>query len=128
MACFIVPATEAMVTTIATKVIEKREEKLGADACAEQKVRLSVKLNRLNKLLWGGSSLLAFEHLWHGEVQPFFPFLTAMGNEADAMEMLHEMSTTGVGMAIAVTLVWGISMAVESAKQKKLKAVEVKEI
>lgn len=101
MACFIVPALEAVVTTIATKVIEKRELKL-------EKGSFSVKLKRLNGLLWGGSALLAFEHLWHGEIQPFFPFLTAVGNPADTEEMLHEMRTVGVSMAVLVTAVWGI--------------------
>ncbi len=101
MACFIVPALEAVVTTIATKVLEKRELKL-------EKGSFSVKLKRLNGLLWGGSALLAFEHLWHGEIQPFFPFLTAVGNPADMEEMFHEMKTVGVSMAILVTAVWGI--------------------
>ena len=101
MACFIVPALEAVVTTIATKVVEKRELKL-------EKGSFSVKLKRLNGLLWGGSALLAFEHLWHGEIQPFFPFLTAVGNPADMEEMFHEMKTVGVSMAILVTAVWGI--------------------
>ena len=101
MACFIVPALEAVVTTIATKLIEKRELKL-------EKGSFSVKLKRLNGLLWGGSALLAFEHLWHGEIQPFFPFLTAVGNPADTEEMLHEMRTVGVSMAVLVTAVWGI--------------------
>ena len=101
MACFIVPALEAVVTTITTKVIEKRELKL-------EKGSFSVKLKRLNGLLWGGSALLAFEHLWHGEIQPFFPFLTAVGNPADTEEMLHEMRTVGVSMAVLVTAVWGI--------------------
>ncbi len=101
MACFIVPALEAVVTTIATKVLEKRELRL-------EKGSFSVKLKRLNGLLWGGSALLAFEHLWHGEIQPFFPFLTAVGNPADMEEMFHEMKTVGVSMAILVTAVWGI--------------------
>ena len=51
---------------------------------------------------------MAFEHFWHGEIQPFFPFLTAASNPADTAEMLHEMSTVGVSMAVLVTLVWGI--------------------
>ncbi len=57
-------------------------------------------------MLWGGSALLAFEHIWHGEVTPWFPFLTAASNPADAMEMLFEMSTSGVAMAALVTAVW----------------------
>jgi hypothetical protein len=105
MACFLVPGAEAVVTTIVTKIIEKKEKKQDLDNTKET---LSVKLNRLNYLLWGGSGLLAFEHLWHGEIQPFFPFLTAAGNPEDTAEMLHEMSTVGVSMAVLVTAVWGM--------------------
>ena len=84
MACFIVPAAEAAVTTIVTKVMEKQEKKQDAEQLVNgvslkelHKEHFSSKLKRLNYLLWGGSGLLAFEHLWHGEIQPFFPFLTA---------------------------------------------------
>jgi len=34
-------------------------------------------LGWLTNMLWGGSLLLAFEHVWHGEETPWFPFLTA---------------------------------------------------
>ena len=115
MACFIVPAAEAAVTTIVTKVMEKQEKKQDAEQLVNgvslkelHKEHFSSKLKRLNYLLWGGSGLLAFEHLWHGEIQLFFPFLTAASNPADTAEMLHEMSTVGVSMAALVTLVWGI--------------------
>ena len=70
-------------------------------------------------MLWGGSALLAFEHLWHGEVVPWFPFLTAAENADDAAEMLHEMSTVGVTMAVLVTAVWGGMAAVASRMGKK---------
>ena len=65
-------------------------------------------------MLWGGSALLAFEHIWHGEVTPWFPFLTAAGNPEDAMAMLHEMATTGVAMAVLVTAVWAGMVAAVS--------------
>ena len=57
-------------------------------------------------LLWGGALLLAFEHLWHGEVVPWFPFLTAASDPAETAVMLSEMSTVGVTMAVLVTAVW----------------------
>ena len=119
MACFLVPATEAIVTTIAAKIVKKREEKkllshksesecteiVPADS-AENTVSFSKKLNRLSGFLWGGSGLLAFEHLWHGEISPVFPFLTAAKDPSQMTEVFHEMSTVGVGMALAVTLFW----------------------
>ena len=72
----------------------------------------------LNKMLWGGSALLAFEHLWHGELVPWFPFLTAAGNSEDAMVMLQEMSTRGVTMAVLVTVVWAGMVVVSNHMEK----------
>ena len=79
----------------------------------------SRKLRWLSNLLWGGSLLLAFEHVWHGEVVPWVPFLTAAGNPADTAVMLHEMSTVGVTMAVLVTAVWVGLVLVSAAMEKK---------
>ena len=94
MACFLVPAAEAVITTVAAKVIKSREKDEAvelslADGIVQDagRIKFSSKLGWLNKLLWGGSALLAFEHVWHGEVVPFFPFLTAVEN-GEAAEML----------------------------------------
>ncbi len=104
MACFTVPAGEAVVTTIAKKVIEKKGIKVDNDD--PTKIPFTRKLKWLSNLLWGGSVLLAYEHVWHGEIQPFFPFLTAMENPADTAEMLHEIATVGVAMAVLITAIW----------------------
>jgi hypothetical protein len=124
MACFLVPTAEAIVTTIATKVVESKEKKAAGDASAlaelsEKKNNFSRKMKWLNGMLWGGSALLAFEHLWHGEITPFFPFLTAAADPADAAEMLHEMATSGVGMAVLVTTVWVVMVLVSAAIEKR---------
>lgn len=125
MACFLVPMTEAIVTTIAQKVIESKEKKTGiktvtsADGFTMEKTPFSKKLGWLNKMLWGGSALLAFEHVWHGEVVPYFPFLTAASDPADAAEMLHEMATVGVCMAVLVTAVWGVMVGVSAIIEKR---------
>ena len=119
MACFIVPTTEAIVTTIAAKCVKKHEAAAPAGDTAA--IPFSEKLGWLNKLLWGGSALLAFEHIWHGEVTPFFPFLTAAADAADRAEMFHEMATSGVAMALLVTAVWGCMCAVVSRMQKRKK-------
>ena len=111
MACFIVPVTEAVVTTIAQKVIKKKENKDD-----ENRIRFSEKLKWLNGMLWGGSGLIAFEHLWHGEITPFFPFLTAASNKADMAEMFREMAVTGTGMAALVTAVWAVLVIAVSQK------------
>lgn len=114
MACFTVPAAEAIITTIAGKIIKNKEIKAGE----HPKVLFSTKIGWLNKMLWGGSALLAFEHVWHGEVVPFFPFLTAVEN-GEAAEMLHEMATAGVSMALLVTVVWGIMVGVTALIEKR---------
>ena len=79
-------------------------------------------------MLWGGSALLAFEHVWHGEVVPWFPFLTAAADPADALEMLHEMATVGVTMTLLVTAVWLGMLGVSAAFERRAnKARSVKE-
>ena len=119
MACFIVPATEAIVTTIAAKCVRHHEKQTDCKAA----LPFSEKLGWLNKMLWGGSALLAFEHLWHGEISPCYPFLTAAADPAEASVMLHEMATSGVAMALLVTAAWGILTAVVTGKQRKAAAV-----
>lgn len=127
MGCFLVPAGGAVVTTIAAKVMKTRENstdkvKLRLDGEKlewVEKTPFSVKLNWLNKLLWGGSVLLAFEHVWHGEVVPWFPFLTAANDPADTAEMLHEMSTAGVTMAVLTVTIWLGMLIVSSWIEKR---------
>lgn len=124
MACFIVPATEAVVATIASKRIKKETEVQVENSNEERepvtRIPFSKKLKWLTNMLWGGSALLAFEHVWHGEVVPWPPFLTAAANQADAMEMLQEMATTGVCMAVFVTLVWGIMLLVTHSMEQEV--------
>ena len=131
MACFLVPGAEAIVVTAAALILKKREEKKalpklqgvpasGAVDANETKRGFSQKLFWLAGLLWGGVVLLAFEHLWHGEVQPFFPFLTAATEGADAVaEMLGEMASVGVTMAILVTAVWALMLVAVRALEKR---------
>ncbi|SCW65893.1 hypothetical protein SAMN02910456_02435 [Ruminococcaceae bacterium YRB3002] len=106
MACFLVPTAEAIVVSMITKISEHKDTSNKVEVSSD-KIPFTRKLKWLSGMLWGGSALLAFEHVWHGEVTPWFPFLTAMGNEADAAEMFHEMATAGVLMAVLVTVVWG---------------------
>ena len=123
MACFLVPATEAIVTTVASKVIKHKEKEsvsLPEDTIKETvRIKFSAKLGWLNNMLWGGSALLAFEHLWHGEIVPYFPFLTAVSN-GETTEMLSEMGSTGVMMAAIVTAAWAGMVAVSSLAEKKV--------
>ena len=119
MACFLVPATEAIVTTAFTAAIKKNEAGIEKAQVEKADLHFSDKMKWLNNMLWGGSALLAFEHLWHGEITVFFPFLTAASDPSEMQEVIHEMATSGVGMAVLVTLVWGVMVLVSSKLEKK---------
>jgi len=119
MACFLVPAAEAVATSIAKIEADKKETAKKTEQ--ETKIPFSTKLSWLRNMLWGGAVLLAFEHVWHGEVVPYFPFLTAASNPADKAEMLHEMATVGVTMAVIITVVWVCMLAVASVFEKRAK-------
>lgn len=134
MACFLVPAGEAVATTVITKIVKAKEEKAktasdGLNTTMEEQVKVpfSHKLKWLNNMLWGGSALLAFEHIWHGEVVPWFPFLTATENPVARTEMLQEMSTVGVAMALLVSAVWvGIATISNVIEKRPQQTVTVK--
>ncbi|MCR5476963.1 MAG: hypothetical protein K6E92_04995 [Lachnospiraceae bacterium] len=122
MGCFLVPVTEAVVVTAAKKAEKKAEEKAAEKRVQEPEavsVPFSRKLKWLTGMLWGGAVLLAFEHIWHGEVVMWFPFLTAMSNPADMAEMFHEMATVGVSMAVLVTAVWAVMCKVADSIVKR---------
>ena len=136
MACFLVPGTEAIVTTIVTAVVKKKENNdlkkasyEGTSAAEKIGTKFSTKLGWLNKMLWGGSALLAFEHIWHGEVIPTFPFLTAV-KEGEVGGMLAEMGTAGVTMAVLVTAAWAgmviVSNVIEKRRAENADSQEVK--
>ena len=103
MACFLVPGSEGIVVTLLTKVMSKEKVK-------------SLKLKWLSTMLWGGTILLIIEHIWHGEVVPWPPFLTAMSNPEDTAAMIHEIATHGVLMAAMVTFVWATMVKLSTVK------------
>jgi len=99
MACFAVPTAAAIVTTaIGKKVPEKYH------------------LDWLNSMLWGGVVMLAVEHIAHGEVVLYPPFLTA-----GLPEVLPEMIKVGVPMTLCIFLIWGVMVAVATTLDKKTK-------
>lgn len=128
MACFLIPAAEAVVTTVITKASKSKESesadlKVESDKGSletEGKVPFSRKLKWLTNMLLGGSVLLAYEHVWHGEIIPWFPFLTAASDTAETSVMLSEMASAGVSMAVFVTAVWGVMLLVTNAMEKKV--------
>ncbi|MDR3072630.1 MAG: hypothetical protein LBU41_03980 [Clostridiales Family XIII bacterium] len=110
MACFIVPATEAIVTSVVAHKVRKTQSAQEAahpeNTAPSAGISWKTKLSWLNTMLWGGTILLALEHVWHGEVVFYPPFLTAVESTAGTGVMLREMATVGVGMSVLVTGVW----------------------
>ncbi len=125
MACFVVPVGEAIITTIVQKVVEKREKKAAGEHTAGTGLTWSRKLGWLNKMLWGGSVMLAIDHLWNGELILRPPFLTAASNPA---AMLHEIATLGVVMAAAVTAIWGIVITIAEIKSREVTRVKATQV
>lgn len=136
MACFLAPTVEAIAVSVIKHHIKKKENKIQKVShessvvknTETDKIPFSKKLSWLNSLLWGGSFLLLIEHIWHGEVVPWFPFLTAMGNPEDTITMLCEIATAGVGMAVLCTAVWGIMLAVSHILENKKSSRLVKKL
>jgi len=125
MACVLIPAAEAVITTVVTEIVKAKAKKKGENP---ENVSLHKpfykKMQWLNSMLWGGSALLVFEHVWHGEIVPWFPFLTAASNPQDTAAMLREMGTVGVAMAVVVTAAWACMVAVSAVMEKKARKAE----
>ena len=131
MACFIAPMVEGAVVSIIKRQQKKKEEialhleghegqtaETAGDP-KEGKIPFSRKLGWLSNMLWGGSYLLAIEHIWHGEIVPWAPFLTAMNSTEDTISMLQEIASVGTAMALLITAVWGVMLAVVHAFETK---------
>jgi hypothetical protein len=90
MACFLVSTTVALFTSVFHKKIPSKYH-----------------IGWLNMLLWGGTLMLAIEHIAHEEIVLFFPFLTAAIEGPEAISvMLMEMATIGIPMLLACVGIW----------------------
>jgi polyferredoxin len=118
MACFLVPMGEAIVTTVIQKVVEKKEKKVSGEVTVKTKGKWSQRLGWLNTMLWGGCLFLALEHVWHGEIVPWPPFLTAMESASETSTMLHELALYGITMAVVIPVVWAVMCVVAELRSK----------
>jgi len=100
MACFIAPMSLAIVTTVFRKKIPE-----------------ALHIGWLNIMIWGGAIMLAVEHIAHGEIILYPPFLTAMQTPAEIPVMLQEMAVVGGTMTIIIVFVWILLVV---ASQRKL--------
>lgn len=100
MACVIVPFVEAVGVSAAEKLLAKKTVRDGAARDFVRQIPL------LKNMLYGGSFLLAVEHIYHGELSFVPPFLTAVRTPEEIPVMLREMVTNGMAMALLTTAVW----------------------
>lgn len=108
MACFLAPMTLAIIMT-AVQLLTRHSD-------LSQKIKLSW----LNSMLWGGVVILAAEHVFHGEITAFWPYLTAMSSPADTAVMLAEIVSVGGSMTLAISFTWMGMLAVTSLMTKRV--------
>ncbi|MBO4842930.1 MAG: hypothetical protein J5478_06135 [Bacteroidales bacterium] len=96
MSCFLVPLTQAAVTSIVRSHHEKKIQSGQAGA-------LMRHLPALEKMLWGGAVVLLVDHAIHGELLTF---------------SLRELLTVGVPMSVVLTGVWAVYALVKERRRK----------
>ncbi|MDR1768122.1 MAG: hypothetical protein LBR32_06820 [Propionibacteriaceae bacterium] len=104
MACFTAPTAAALIAWAAKRHVGKTGGK--------SNIPLRAKLGWLVNMMGGGALLLALEHIWHGEVVFYPPFLTAMASPAETAAMWAEIGTVGVTMVGIVLVAWAAMVVV----------------
>lgn len=102
MACFLVPAAAAIITT-----------------GAKNKIPQQYHPEWLEAMLWGGVAMLLVDHLISGEFILSPPFLTAMNTPEETVKMVEEITTTGVLMTLAVFSLWIVLILKKRFSTKK---------
>ena len=118
MACFIVPLTQAIATSIYRKHVEKKALVNGEKTASP----LTANLSSLETMLWGGSLMLILDHIINGEVTWMYPFFTALATEGGGLVMLREMLTVGLPMSVLVTAVWAAWCYIKERKTINIKS------
>lgn len=126
MACFLVTTAAAIGVGVARHVV-KHTEKKKDETVLREKFITSKELGALELTLWGGSFILAGEHVLHGEVTYKWPFLTAVSEgPEEAIEMLKEMGTVGVAMLATLVVAWFVGVLLfKYIKKRKSKTVSL---
>jgi len=106
MACFIAPLSLGIVTTVFRKKIPE-----------------NLKIGWLNIMIFGGAIMLAVEHIAHGEIILYPPFLTAMQTPAEIPVMLQEMAVVGGTMTIAMVSIWAVMVYIYNKKPELQKNI-----
>ncbi|WP_297809684.1 hypothetical protein [uncultured Helicobacter sp.] len=108
MACFVESIVVASVLSVAKKSIAKQEETQKNMQENSHKISWSRKLGWLVNMLWGGVFLLCIEHIWHGEIVAYPPFLTAMSSPEHTQAMIYEILTIGSAQVALIVAIWTI--------------------
>ena len=116
MACFTAPLAAAVAAGLVRHTVKSK------DTGNPETVSWATKLGWLEKLSFGGCALLAFEHIWHGEIIFQFPFLTGV-RDGNGAEVLQEIITVGGAMTALIFAVWLGMLAVSSAIVKRKPSV-----
>ena len=117
MACFSAPLAAAIAAGVVRHAVK------GKDAGDPETISWATKLGWLEKLSFGGCALLAFEHIWHGEIIFQFPFLTGV-RDGNGAEVLQEIITVGGTMTALIFAVWIGMLIVSSVIVKRGKTVQ----
>ena len=112
MACFTAPLVAAVAAGIARRSVKT------SDPDETETVSWATKLGWLEKLSFGGCALLAFEHIWHGEIIFRFPFLTGV-RDGNTAEVLKEIATVGGTMTALILAIWVGMLVVSSILVKR---------
>ena len=99
MACFTAPLAAAIAAGVARHAVK------GKESGNPETISWATKLGWLEKLSFGGCALLAFEHVWHGEIIFQFPFLTGV-RDGNTAEVLKEIATVGGAMTALIFAIW----------------------
>lgn len=110
MSCFIVPLTQAVITSVYRKLDSKS---------INQSSAIKHYVPTLEKMLWGGSVMLIVDHILSGELSWRFPFLTALNDANGAEVVLHELIGVGLPMSFAITAVWAVYALLKMKKPAK---------
>ena len=114
MACFTAPLAAAIAAGVARRTVAKKSD-------TPETISWATKLGWLEKLSFGGCALLAFEHIWHGEIIFQFPFLTGV-RDGNTAEVLREIATVGGAMTALILATWIGMLIVSSAIVKRTPA------
>ena len=114
MACFIVPLTQAIATSIYRKTNKENLEQ--SDSALKRHIPA------LETMLWGGSVMLIVDHIINGELTWRFPFFTALAADGGGAVMLKEMLTVGLPMSIVLTALWAVWALLKERKRAAINA------